>query len=113
MDIKELQRRAGIIKEQGYVPASFDGKVEVQRQTRITGINLSADDWQLYTRKKGADGVAKQLNEGFQTVVNSGKSREEVRSWMGKLMTRLRGWGADDTEPHYVLRDLLDHIYGK
>ncbi len=113
MDIRELQRRAGKNKEQGYVPSSFDGKVEVQRQTRVTGINLSADDWQLYTRKTGADGVAAQLNEGFQTLVNSGKPREEVNAIMSKLMGRLRGWGADDTEPHYVLKDLLDHVYGE
>lgn len=77
---------------------------------QITGVRLTltARDWQLYP---GADHVARQLNAAIAENVAEG--RITTRRAAEAVMAEHSRFGATDTEPRWVLHDLLDDIFGK
>lgn len=77
----------------------------------MVDINLSADDWDLYTREPGVEGVAASLNIRFNECVNMNMTRQETVAAMDKEMRLYRAWGASDSEPLYVLEQLLNEVY--
>lgn len=74
-------------------------------------VSLTASDWQLYLDV--SENVARVLNARFMVLVNGGTPREEVRRSMEQLMGELATHGANDTEPRWVLADMLDEVFGK
>lgn len=74
-------------------------------------ITLSAADWQLFESMKGADQVANTMNKVLMLSVNAGKTPEEVWADMMPVMSKFGEFGARDSEPEYVLTDVLNIIY--
>lgn len=86
---------------------------------------FTADDWQLYsfsdtpsmaTKSKLA---ARTLNTALKKAVNDmDTSLPKVDQWntaykaVKVVMNRYSECGAEDTEPRYVLCDILDELYG-
>lgn len=79
---------------------------------RIT-VNLTPEQWQLYTASMNCSIAADELNRLFEQSFNSGKLRKEVRAIMEKRMSDLSSFGAYDTEPLAILEDLLDLVYAE
>ena len=74
-------------------------------------INYTASDWQLYTSVDMAEGAAKSLNSAIIDVLRIGAT-----SWLDlyreceKMLAQYRNYGATDTEPLWVLIDLLREL---
>lgn len=77
----------------------------------MVDINLTPDDWDLYTREPEVERVAENLNKRFNECVNMRMSRDDTRRKMEQEMFIFKAWGASDTEPYYVLSKLLDLVY--
>ncbi len=78
----------------------------------LVDVRLTPDDWDLYTSEPEVERVAEYLNERFNEFVNAGWDRTLVRKSMDKHMRLYSAWGANDTEPHRVLEQLLEEVYG-
>lgn len=72
---------------------------------------FTADDWQLYTSSMKCTRVANSLNRSLKTLVNSGKSRQDVYESMIAIMYLYSKYGATDTVVREVLLDMLDEIF--
>ena len=82
-------------------------------EKKITDINLSASDWQLFTASMDCTKAAKALNKAFMKAVNSGLTRQQAQDFMDHIMWDMRDFGAADSEPTHTLIDLLDLVYGE
>lgn len=82
----------------------------MNRKITITGVKLALDanDWQLYP---GAEHVAAAINAAVAENVAEG--RITTRRAAEAVMAEHSRFGATDTEPRWVLHDLLDAIFGK
>lgn len=106
--IKELRKLAGIKTP---LEESINNKIVIRRT--IDPPALTADDWELYTTKEGAEEAAQAINNALAEAVNAGLPADQVEDHMHKVMMGIRGFGALDTEPRQVLRVILSRIYGK
>lgn len=82
---------------------------------QIEGLDYSAERWQLYDIKTGADGCARRLNDKFTELVNAGKDRNAVEREMQDFMMQSENskFGSADSEPFYVLESLLRKVFGE
>ena len=74
-------------------------------------VNLTPEQWQLFTVSMDCRMAAACLNAAFELHFNYGKPKNEVRNVMNKVMDEFASFGAADTEPGWVLEDLLDACY--
>jgi len=89
--------------------------VEISRNVTIN-VDMSADEWELYSRKDGAEAAARLLNQTLTDLVQrhpaQGMSNAiVVHGKMTPLMTELREFGADDSEPLFHLKSIIATIY--
>ena len=77
----------------------------------LVNVNLTPDDWDLYTSEPEVERVAEYLNTRFNDCVNAGWARDLVQRTMYKEMNLYKHWGAFDTEPRSVLEELLDGVF--
>jgi len=77
-----------------------------------TSINLTGEQWDLFTHSMDTTKAAEALNNAVEENVNNGLSREEVEVAVEKIMDQYAQYGARDTEPRAVLNQLLDELYG-
>jgi predicted TIM-barrel enzyme len=84
--------------------------LSITRVVRISA-RMTAEDWQLYTSKPGADRVAHALNALLEFHVADGKTKDEIREVMLVVMRGLSDFGAYDTEPCAYLDQLLEEIF--
>lgn len=74
----------------------------------------SAHDWQLYASMEGVGAAAAKLSAALRTALKAeGRTRASVDAAVGAVMVELRRFGACDTEPRWVLRDVLDRKFGR
>lgn len=73
---------------------------------------LTAEDWDLYTTKEGADVCADRLNSMLEDCVNARMGLDRTLRYMLDFMESEREFGAADSEPLRVLDELLNMIYG-
>jgi hypothetical protein len=80
---------------------------------------FSASEWQLYSSSDDPEmaqkskGAAIALNIALKKAVNKkGATRSSVAAAMRKIMLKYSDCGARDTEPWYLVSDILDDIYG-
>jgi hypothetical protein len=83
-------------------------KISIKKQVRL---DLTPDDWQLYTTSMDCKRAAIALNDTFEFWFNNGASREELMKYMYNVMKIWSEYGAADSEPMYVLDDLVDTVY--
>ena len=74
-------------------------------------LSLTAADWQLYTTSMNCKRATIALNDTFEYWFNNGASREELMKYMHDVMKIWSEYGAADSEPMYVLDDLVDMVY--
>ena len=77
----------------------------------LVDAKLTPDDWDLFTREPEVERIAENLNAKFNECVNGRLTREETERNMSREMRLYSAWGANDTEPHYVLEQLLNEVY--
>jgi hypothetical protein len=80
--------------------------------TKITKVSLSltADDWQLYD-VFGRDDIARYLNKTLEANVNAGVGISEIKKVMQNAFDDYPLYGANDSEPKYLLDVLLLKIF--
>ena len=87
--------------------------LQIKRIVQIE-VNFSPSQWGLYT---GADGLSERaayfLNREVEDCINAGYTKENTRHFVRYAMQRFSEQGADDSEPHRFLEQVLDEIYGQ
>jgi hypothetical protein len=73
----------------------------------------TAEDWQLYTASMKCTKAANALNKSLKTLVNNGNTRQHVYESMITIMSLYSKYGAFDTEPRWVLEDILSQVYDR
>ena len=85
--------------------------MKIVRTVKVTGVDLSSDDWGLYDMD-GVEHIANLLNTTFEEAVNIEGSRfETVRDAMDKVMILCSSYGAMGTAPQYVLGKYLNKVF--
>ena len=77
---------------------------------RIT-LDLSPEDWELYTNMTGVNGASKFLNLNITDCINNAKSKNEAWASSMHFLERMSDYGAMDTEPRYVLRRIVNLFF--
>jgi hypothetical protein len=80
--------------------------------TKHIKLDLTPDDWCLYTRAKNTSNCANFLNLNIATVLNTTEDASEAYDLCFSFMKRMSHVGAIDTEPMQVLSDILCNFYG-
>lgn len=75
-------------------------------------INLTAQDWQLFTSKAGADKAAYAMNVQLEPVINEAKNFSEALTKGAGVLANFREFGSTDSEPYAVLEQLLELRFG-
>lgn len=74
----------------------------------------SARDWQLYTSMEGVGAAAAKLSAALRTALKAeGRTRASVQAAVSAVMVECRSFGACDTEPRWILADVLDWKFGR
>lgn len=79
--------------------------------TRKVSLDLTAEQWQLYSSKPRVKTVARSMNREIETICNATISASEARWAAEKVLDKYREYGTADTEPCGVLRDILARVY--
>lgn len=77
----------------------------------IESMELSGDDWQLYTKSMDCEKAAEKLNNTFVACVNLGLDKHQTRVKMNHIMGLNSKFGAADSEPVYVLGELINLVF--
>ena len=73
---------------------------------------FTARQWQLYDGDQIISAcVAGELNREIERCVNLGYAKEDTSRFVRSVMRQRAEFGADDTEPHRFLEQVLDEIY--
>jgi len=83
----------------------------IKKITVEADVNISADDWQLY-HIPGADKAAHELNQAVKSALKIASCKAEARDLVWKKMFELSDFGAEDSEPGWVLDLILNEVYG-
>ena len=74
----------------------------------VMNIALTADQWQLFTASMKCGTAARALNSTFNDLSKRGATRDEFVTVMDAVMQKYSNYGACDSEPRWLLEDLLD-----
>jgi hypothetical protein len=75
-------------------------------------LKLTANDWQLYTATRDCNLVAAILNTKIADIINASTNKDEAYNQGCKFLEDYSEFGAGDTEPRYVLRNILAEFFG-
>lgn len=75
-------------------------------ETKLT-INLTADQWQLYSTMTGVDAVATMINRGLEKALNESANAGEAYAKASRILGLYSDFGATDSEPSFVLDKLI------
>ena len=78
--------------------------------SRKIELDDTADRWELFDME-GRELVAQHINRVIESAVNTGSNREQVRANAYVVMQMYREYGANDTEGHRRLEDILEKIF--
>jgi hypothetical protein len=81
-------------------------------QTRIVSVKFTPRQWSLYSDMDGAKAAARKLNATLKRAVNNSLTIEDARRAMYPVMQDLSEFGANDSEPMWLLEDVLNAAYG-
>ena len=74
----------------------------------VMNIALTADQWQLFTASMKCGTAARALNSTFNALSKRGANKDEFRVGMEAVMEQYSDYGASDSEPRWMLEDLLE-----
>jgi hypothetical protein len=86
-------------------------KSKIKFKPVIQSLDLSDEDWQLYTKTMDCTKVAEKLNNTFVACVNQGLDKHQTRVKMNHIMGLNSKFGAADSEPIYVLGELINLVF--
>ena len=75
-------------------------------------LKLTGDDWDLYTGSRDCEPTAKALNLAIAAIINASTNKDEAYNKGCKVLDLYSEFGAGDTEPRYVLRNILAEFFG-
>ena len=75
-------------------------------------LQLTADDWDLYTGSLDCEPAAKALNVEIAAIINAAPNKDKAYFEGCKVLELYSEFGAGDTEPRYVLRNILAEFFG-
>jgi len=75
-------------------------------------LQLTADDWDLYTGSRDCEPAAKALNVEIAAIINASPNKDKAYFEGCKVLELYSEFGAGDTEPRYVLRNILAEFFG-
>lgn len=88
--------------------------MNIECTIKVKKVDVSAKEWQLYTESMNCTAVAKSLNRNFKYFANvKGATPETVYREMNKVRNMFPSYGASDSEPRYVLQDLIKQVFGR
>lgn len=79
---------------------------------RVVTVDLSADDWQLFTVSMDCDKAAKALNRAASEGLSMPTATEAFVHWEA-VSDQWAKYGAADSEPRWVMRDLIGQVFGE
>lgn len=87
----------------------MDYPITIER--RVT-VDLPADDWQLFTASMNCTAAARALNIAASEGLSLPTREEAWKHWttVSDLWAK---YGAADSEPRWVMRDLMDQVFGE
>lgn len=86
------------------------GKVTMKAEVNV---NLTAEQWQLYTRSMKCDNAARSLNARMNKLFRTCDTPEEIQDGMWSVQSMYSSYGAIDTEPSYVIRCIIREVFGE
>lgn len=86
--------------------------IKIVSVTREVKVNLTPDEWQLYTTTMDCAAAAERLNRAMEAAVRT-KDRGAARKEFMSALRKEEKFGALDSEPIHVTEYVLDKIYGK
>ena len=111
-EIRDIAKRAGLTEAAGGGDSWLSQYVDVKHVAKVTRMELPPEAWDLYQTQGGWMEVGGELSNTFAKLVNKGLTRQEVLNGMLHIMGKYSSFGADDTEPHHTLDDLLNLVFG-
>lgn len=78
--------------------------------TKRIDLKLTAEDWDLYTSMDGVEYVARDLNTHISDIFNSNDGLTAFAKAKA-ILEQYSEFGAADTEPYMVLRELHDLFF--
>ena len=78
---------------------------------QITKLDLTAEQWDLFTNSMDCTEAANALNETFKAAFNSGRDAMEIRTIMEIIQSNYSNYGAYDTEPTQVIEALIRKVF--
>jgi hypothetical protein len=75
-------------------------------------LELTGDDWDLYTCAMDCEPAAKAINIEVAAIINTASSKDKAYFEACKVLDRYSEFGASDSEPRYVLRNVLAEFFG-
>jgi len=78
--------------------------------TKYITLNLTAAQWDLYTSMDNIEYVAKELNQHISDIFNSNDGPTAFVK-ATHILDLYSEYGAADTEPYAVLRELHDYFF--
>ena len=79
--------------------------------TKHIALKLTAEDWDLYTEMDNVEYVAKDLNTHISDIFNSNDGLTAFAK-AKIILEQYSEFGAADTEPYAVLRELHEMFFG-
>ena len=83
----------------------------VQIINREAVITLTADDWELYSHRRGAVNAAIRINKTIERAIAQGVTRRETETRALAVMHQLADLGAIDSEPLRHLEEVLNKLF--
>jgi hypothetical protein len=79
---------------------------------RTKPLELDAEDWQLYSSTMCCDVAVADINTVVTDAINSSDSAREAAEKALPVFAKWEQYGAGDTEPMWVLGDVLAEAFG-
>lgn len=75
-------------------------------------INLTPAQWELYASSRDCSEAAEALNRAAEAAIASSISSWEAMQKMAPVMRKYASFGALDTEPLYVAKQVMSEAFG-
>ena len=79
---------------------------------RTLKLHLTAEQWQLYTASMDCVLTARLINSNVAKIINAASDKDQAYRRACEVLDKYADFGASDSEPRYVLRNVLAEFFG-